>query len=412
MAGISVNNPRNSTDVLIVGGGPAGLAAALALRQRGATVTVADARKPPIDKACGEGLMPDSLHALAQLGVELLPSDGAAFHGIRFVNHEKGRHSEPHETEVATAQFPSGARFGSGLGVGLRRQTLHARLVAQAEAAGVDLRWQSQVQLMEDGRVLVAGEVHRYACLVGADGQGSRVRHWAGLDECKVLSRRFGFRQHFRVDPSACWSPFVEVHWAASGQAYVSPVGPGEVCVATLSSNQYCRVKTLLEELPQLRKRLAGGTSSPTTPLDTERGSLTTTNRVARVAVGSIALIGDASGSVDAITGEGLGIAFRQALLLAECFEIGDLERYNRLHPEILRVPQTMARVMLLMDRSEAVRNRALHMLAAEPAIFARMLGVHLGSEPVGRFVATSGLEVAWRMMVQRQPSAAPGAPA
>jgi len=402
----------NSTDVLIVGGGPAGLAAALALRQRGAAVTVADARKPPIDKACGEGLMPDSLRDLALLGVELTPDDGAAFRGIRFVNHEKGRQDEPRETDVATAQFPSGAGFGPGLGVGLRRQTLHNRLVAQAEAAGVHLRWQSQVQLKLDGRVLVAGEVHSYGCLVGADGQGSRVRHWAGLDQCKVLSRRFGFRRHFRVDPSASWSPFVEVHWAASGQAYVTPIGPDEVCVATISSNQYCRVETLLDELPQLRKKLAGGAKSATTPLDKERGSLTTTRRLSRVAVGCIALVGDASGSADAITGEGLGMAFRQALLLAECFEIGDLERYNRLHPQILRLPQTMARVMLPMDRSATFRNRALRMLAAEPAIFARMLGVHLGSEPVGRFVASSGLEVAWRMMVQRQSSAAPGAPA
>jgi flavin-dependent dehydrogenase len=407
-----MNSTDVSTDVLIVGGGPAGLAAALALRQRGAAVTVADARKPPIDKACGEGLMPDSLRDLALLGVELTPDDGAAFRGIRFVNHEKDRDGEPRETDVATAQFPSGAGFDFGLGVGLRRQTLHARLIAQAEAAGVDLRWQSQVQLKQDGRVLVAGEVCSYGCLVGADGESSQVRRWVGLERCKVLSRRFGFRQHFRVDPSASWSPFVEVHWAASGQAYVTPVGPDEVCVATISNNKYCRVGTLLEELPQLRARLAGGAKMATVPLGAERGSLTTTRRLNSVAVGCIALIGDASGSADAITGEGMGMAFRQALLLAECFEIGDLERYNRLHPEILRLPQTMAQVMLLMDRSEAFRNRALRMLAAEPAIFSRMLGVHLGSEPMGRFVATSGLEVAWRMMVQRQSSTAPGAPA
>jgi hypothetical protein len=113
-----------------------------------------------------------------------------------------------------------------------------------------------------------------------------------------------------------------------------------------------------------------------------------------------------------AITGEGMGLAFRQARLLAECFEIGDFERYNRLHPAILQLPQTMARVMLTMDRSVAFRNRALRMLAAEPSIFARLLGVHLGSEPMGRFVATGGLELAWRMMVQRQSGAVPGVPA
>ena len=48
-------------DALIAGGGPAGLAAAIALRQKGLDVLVADALWPPIDKACGEGLMPDAL---------------------------------------------------------------------------------------------------------------------------------------------------------------------------------------------------------------------------------------------------------------------------------------------------------------------------------------------------------------
>lgn len=397
------HNPGNSTDVLVVGGGPAGLAAAIALRQRGATVAVADARKPPIDKACGEGLMPDSLRDLALLGVELTPEDGAGFRGIRFANHQQDARGETRQTDVATAQFPAGDGFGSGFGVGLRRQTLHARLVAQAEVVGVDLRWGSPVQLMQDGRVLVAGEAYCYGGLVGADGHGSPVRRWAGLDNCKILSKRFGFRRHFRVDPDTSWGQFVEVHWGRSGQAYVTPVGPNEVCVATISGCQRCRVETLLDELPQLRERLGGKAKTAPNPLDAERGALTTTRRLERVAVGCIALIGDASGSADAVTGEGMGMAFRQAQLLAECFQIGDFERYNRLHPAILQLPQTMARVMLTMDRSQAFRNRALRMLAAEPAIFARMLGVHLGAEPMSRFVATSAIEVAWCMMMQRQ---------
>ena len=54
--------PR-STDVFVIGGGPAGLAAAIAARRRGLDVTVADCSVPPIDKACGEGIMPDGLAA-------------------------------------------------------------------------------------------------------------------------------------------------------------------------------------------------------------------------------------------------------------------------------------------------------------------------------------------------------------
>ncbi|HLH33588.1 MAG TPA: hypothetical protein VKX41_02875 [Alloacidobacterium sp.] len=63
---------RNFSDVLIVGGGPAGLA----LRMQGADVLVVDALRPPIDKACGEGLMPDAHRDLAALGLYCEPNDG------------------------------------------------------------------------------------------------------------------------------------------------------------------------------------------------------------------------------------------------------------------------------------------------------------------------------------------------
>jgi|SRR5579872_284506 len=74
----------DKTDVFVIGGGPAGLAAAIAARRRGFEVVVADSAQPPIDKACGEGLMPDAVTALARLGVLATISHGFPFHGIRF----------------------------------------------------------------------------------------------------------------------------------------------------------------------------------------------------------------------------------------------------------------------------------------------------------------------------------------
>ena len=381
------------TDVLVVGGGPAGLATALALRKRGIGVTVADAMRPPIDKACGEGLMPDSLRDLAFLGIDLSAEDGAAFRGIRFVNHHIGSPFAEHGMERATAPFPAGD-FLSSEGIGLPRPALHAKLVARAQQEGVDLRWHSPVQLKPNGHVLVAGKPVLYDWLIGADGHSSRVRAWAGMERGSVLSRRFGFRGHFRVKP---WSPYVEVHWGKTGQAYVTPVGPNEVCVATIARTAGFRLETMLEELPWLAEKLAGRESSPA-PVDRERGAATTTRRLEQVVRGRVALVGDASGSADAITGEGMGMAFRQALLLSECMAAGNMARYNRLHPDILQLPQTMARVMLLMDRSETFRNRALHMLSSEPTLFARMLGVHLGTESLVKFVASKGFELAWRL--------------
>jgi flavin-dependent dehydrogenase len=173
----------------------------------------------------------------------------------------------------------------------------------------------------------------------------------------------------------------------------------------------------MLDELPWLRAKLGSNAGDGLNAIDAERGALTTTRRLDRVAAnlpkqGRVALLGDASGSADAITGEGLGMAFRQALLLAECLEADDLARYNRLHPQIVQLPQTMSRVMLLMDRSAAFRKRAVGMLAAKPALFERMLGVHLGSESVLRFAAAKGLDVAWRLAVPRMVGTPAGKPA
>ena len=192
-----------ATEVLIVGGGPAGLAAAIALRQRGIHCTVVEALPPAIDKACGEGLMPDSRESLAQLGITLTESDGQLFRGIRFANAGHQVH----------ATFPSGA------GIGVRRPHLHALLTERAREAGAHLLWNSRVQLPTTGAsgpgnyrtAHINGQPIRFRWLIGADGQASTVRTWAGLDRSRSRKLRYGFRTHYRIDPALqlqqCRSP-------------------------------------------------------------------------------------------------------------------------------------------------------------------------------------------------------------
>ncbi len=360
---VSARRPAIETDVLVVGGGPAGLAAALAARRNGLRVVVADRASPPIDKACGEGLMPDALAALRDIGVELPPETGMPFRGIRFVDAE-------HAAE---------ARFLHGQGLGLRRTELHRLLAERAQDAGVAAYWGMQVDARDPARADLGGRAVSFRWMIGADGAQSRVRQWAGLPPAWSGARRFGVRQHFRLRP---WCDVVEVHWRSGIQAYVTPVARDEICVALLGAAPSARVTDLPELFPALAGRLAGAER-----IGPVRGALSMSTRLRRVTRGRVALIGDASGAVDAITGEGLSLAFRQAGVLAAALAAGKLAPYEKAHRQMTRVPRLMARLLLVMGAHDGLRRRAVRALAANPRTFEHLLALH-----VGRGVATAHL--------------------
>lgn len=133
--------------------------------------------------------------------------------------------------------------------------------------------------------------------------------------------------------------------------------------------------------------------------IGSERGALTASRRLTSVVGGNIALIGDASGSVDAITGEGLCLAFHQAFALAEALAGGDLKIYNDAHRRLMRRPAFMADLMLSIDRFPSMRARALRTLSANPHIFARLLAVHVGELPLSQLAATT-LALGWSLLI------------
>jgi flavin-dependent dehydrogenase len=322
-------------DVLVVGGGPVGLATAIQCTLAGLSVTVAEPRAAPVDKACGEGVMPAGVRRLAALGV--VP-DGYPLRGIRYLD--------------ATHRVDAAFRHGHALGV--RRTVLHAALAERAASLGIPVL---PVRVTAFGRhaghVAAAGTEARY--LVAADGLHSTIRRALERESPAANKRgkaarngaarnpppRYGLRRHYRVPP---WTDLVEVYWSANAEAYVTPVSPDTVGVALLFTKPPRGVspaaggngardaagtdgdyEARLAAFPALLDRLRGAL-----PASEVRGAGPLRHDVARRVYGRVLLVGDASGYLDALTGEGIGVGLAQADALARCLAAGRPEEYER----------------------------------------------------------------------------------
>lgn len=369
-----MGTPPDATDVFVVGGGPAGLAAAIAARRQGFRVVVGESVHPPIDKACGEGFLPDGVAALARLGLPIPVEQTWRLRGIRFWSGEKR----------AEAQFPE-----PSFGFAIRRTSLHRVMIEHAEHLGAELLWGAVVTGICAEGVRLGKNFVRARWIIGADGANSRVRRWAGLDRPQPRMR-YAFRQHFRVAP---WTDLIEVYWGAVCQGYATGVGRDQVCVAVASHDPRLRLEDGFTSLPALHARLQGAEI-----VSTEHGALTGNRQFARVWKGNVALIGDASGTVDAITGEGIGLSFSQAIILANSLRSGDLEAYEREHRRLALRPKWMARLMLSMDGCPKLQQRTLKTLQRHPEIFQRLVEFHVGILPPSRLVY-EGLTLGWDLL-------------
>ncbi len=328
------------SDLIVAGGGPAGLATALYARRAGLDVTVREPRPDVIDKACGEGLMPGALAALLELGVD---PDGHPLTGIRYL--ARGRHAE--------------APFRDGPGRGVRRTTLHAALRRAALDAGVGIvaRGVSDVRQDEHG-VVVDGERARY--LVAADGLHSPLRRSLGLDAPPAPVRRYGLRCHVDRAP---WTSYVEVHWADHAEAYVTPVAPDRVGIALLTTTR-APFEEQFAGFPALRERVAGAERGHV------RGAGPLRQRALRKVAGRVLLVGDASGYVDALTGEGVALGLAQARAAAAAIAAGDPDRYERQWQTITRRYRMLTASLLGASRWRPARRALVPAAAMLPGVF------------------------------------------
>lgn len=334
---------RYDADVLVVGGGPGGLATALHARRQGLSVIVAEPRATPVDKACGEGLMPGGLAELTSLGID--PA-GLPFRGIAYLN----------EHRRAEAQFRDRAgRLSPGRGI--RRTTLHAAMAARAKEQ--DTEWVStRVTSVEQDAAGVTAAGVRAKWLVAADGLHSTVRSVVGISAVAGTPRRYGVRWHFSVPP---WSEFVEVYWSPWGEAYVTPVEPDLVGVAILSSGQ-----PDLAWFPRLTRQLRDAGRGRA------RGCGPLRQVVSRRVSGRVLLVGDAAGYEDALTGEGISLAVKQAGAAVAAIVDENPSSYEAAWRRITRDYRLLTRGLVLATASRAGRRAVVPAAGLLPAVFNR----------------------------------------
>lgn len=327
-------------DLVVAGGGPVGLATALYAHRAGLDVVVVESRTGVIDKACGEGLMPSAVAALHDLGIDPC---GHPFRGIRYVAGERAVE----------------APFRSGPGRGVRRTVLHAAMRDAVRDAGVPVTRNRVGELEQSGHgITLDGLRARY--LVAADGLHSPLRRRLGLSARAHGATRFGLRSHVTVAP---WSEYVEVHWARGAEAYVTPVAGDLVGIAVLTGRRggYTQHLALFPELVER----AGHR-----PMSAVLGAGPLRQRTRRRVAGRVLLVGDASGYVDALTGEGIALGLAQARAAVDAVVADDPQRYERDWRRLTRSHSAMTHGLLQATRVPVLRRALVPAAARLPQVF------------------------------------------
>lgn len=370
-------------DVLIAGAGPAGSMAARALALRGARVLLVDREAFPRDKLCGDTLNPGAIKLLAEQGL----TGGALDAGLPIAGM---RVTGP--VASVTARYKEGRR-----GVSILRRDLDLWLLEQAIAAGVrfepGLAAQGALTIGSDQTPAVRGLILRDAngvvtrmpasVTIAADGRRSAVARSVGLASHPASPRRWAYGVYFRARAAAETEIFGEMHVRAGWYVGVVRV-PGDamnVCVVINEPESGLPpielIRRCLNKDPELAARF--GSEDPLGPVSI-LGPLAVDS--AAPGVPGLFLAGDAAGFVDPMTGDGLNLAMRGAILAADesmrVLETGDwegaVERLNSRRTAELASKIRFNRFVRAMTASRAGVHAAGWAAAVAPGIVRNLI--------------------------------------
>ena len=319
-----VSASENPVDVLIIGGGPAGSAAAITLARAGRRVTVVDKAAFPRDKCCGDGLTTGALRVLEHLGL-----NPAAVPSWTVVDDVWLRSPSGREVQL---RLPDRATSGQFSAVA-RRVDLDAALLDLARQAGAEIRERNALVGIKTSPEAVEcrledGSTVRASFAIAADGMWSPTRKLLGLHEDGYLGEWHAFRQYLcGVTGPAASRQYV---WfepdVLPGYAWSFPLPPdpdGKVVVnfgfgVPRDGRPIRDMKKTwadLLERPHIKAALGG----PIEPEDRPT-AWPIPARIDRAVLsyGRVLFVGDAAGATDIMTGEGIGQALLTGQLAGE----------------------------------------------------------------------------------------------
>ncbi len=297
----------------MVGAGPAGTAAAIRAQDRGLHVEVVDRATFPRDKTCGDGLTTAALRHLERLGVPRRSLSGMVPIHETILVSPSGRR--------VTLSFPD---HGLYAGV-IAREELDAVLVEFARSRGVAVHEGTPVVNVTNEASSVAvscadGSHFEASYVVAADGNYSTVRRILEPTGERRLGTSHAFRQYFRgVEDPRLWVVFEPD--LLPGYAWVFPLPGGRANVgfgvrrtSATSGKQLNALWRDLMRRPSIREILGAGEPEGAPRAWPIPGDLD----AAALSDGRLLYVGDAAGTVDPLTGEGIAQAIETGILAAD----------------------------------------------------------------------------------------------